>query len=80
MKKLLKWLKEFSETSLGIGIITTLRNAVIAIGGLVIAEVIGMVSGSALSPEMKLIVVGVLKLIDEGLHKTGVAEKGLTRF
>lgn len=80
MKKLTKFLKDFFETPLGKGIITTLRNAALAAAGIIVSELITLFTGSDLEPTTKLIIIGALKLLDEGLHKTGIAEKGLTRF
>jgi hypothetical protein len=39
-----------------------------------------LISGSELSEVTKLFIIGALKVIDEYLHKTGLAEKGITRF
>jgi hypothetical protein len=57
-----------------------LRNALITAAGLAISELITVFTGADLDPTVKLIVIAVLKLADELLHKTGIATKGLTRF
>ena len=80
MKKIFKTLKVFLETPLGKGMITTLRNGALAGGGLIVSEMIVLFTGTEMDPFTKLIIIGALKIIDEGLHKTGIATKGLTRF
>jgi hypothetical protein len=80
MKKLLKTIKSFLETPLGKGIVTTVRNAVIAMAGLIVSDLITLFTGADIDPTTKLIIIGALKIVDEGLHKTGIAEKGITRF
>ena len=73
-------IKEFLETDFGKGLIGIVRNAVIVALGLVVSGLITLVSGMELSEVTKLFIVGALKVVDEYLHKTGLAEKGITRF
>ena len=68
------------DSSLGKGLVTLLRNAALAAAGLIVTGLIELVGGLQLDPSIKLMVVASLKVIDEILHKTGIAEKGLTRF
>jgi hypothetical protein len=74
-----KW-KEFWASPLGNGIKAILRNVLITAAGLLITSLITLFTGAEIDPTVKLLVVGALKVIDELLHKTGIAEKGLTRF
>jgi len=76
----MKKLKAFLGTPVGKGIITILRNTVIGAFGFIVSELIVLFTGLEMNLTMKIFVVGGLKLIDEILHKTGVAEKGITRF
>lgn len=62
------------------GLISLLRNAVIGFAGVVLAGLVDLVPSLELSETATLIIIGVLKLLDETLHKTGIAEKGITRF
>lgn len=73
-------IKEFLESDFGKGIIAILRNAVIVALGLIVSGLITLVSGMELSEVTKLLIVGALKMVDEYLHKTGLASKGITRF
>ena len=68
------------DSSLGKGLVTLLRNAALAAAGLIVVGLIELVGGLQLDPSIKLMIVASLKVVDELLHKTGVAEKGLTRF
>ncbi len=76
----MKKIKKFLETPFGKGLIAILRNGVIVFAGFAVSEVITLISGMEMDETTKLIIIGALKIVDEGLHKTGVAEKGLTRF
>jgi hypothetical protein len=74
-----KW-QEFWASPLGKGVMAVLRNALIAAAGLAISGLISVISGAELDPTLELVIIAVLKMADELLHKTGVATKGLTRF
>jgi hypothetical protein len=74
-----KW-QAFWASPLGNGIKAVLRNVLITAAGLAISGLITVFTGAEIDPTVKLLVVGALKVIDELLHKTGIAEKGLTRF
>jgi hypothetical protein len=74
-----KW-AEFWNSALGKGILAVLRNALITVAGLLISGLITVFTGADIDPTAKLLIVGALKIIDELLHKTGVAVKGITRF
>jgi hypothetical protein len=80
MKKLKSTLKTFFETPLGKGILTALRNAVIVGAGVLVSALIETFTGAEMDATIKLIIIGALKLVDEELHKTGIAKQGLTRF
>jgi hypothetical protein len=74
-----KW-QEFWASPLGKGVMAVLRNALITAAGLVVSGLVTLITGAELDPTVKLVVIAVLKLADELLHKTGIATKGLTRF
>lgn len=74
-----KW-QEFWSSSIGKGVLAVLRNAVLVAAGLVISGLIPLITGADIDPNVKLVIIAALKLVDEMLHKTGVAQKGLTRF
>ena len=73
-------MKKFFETPFGKGLLTILRNAVIVVLGFVVSELINLIPGIEMNETAKVVVIALLKLIDEGLHKTGIAVKGITRF
>jgi hypothetical protein len=74
-----KW-QEFWASPLGKGVMAVLRNALITAAGLAISGLLTLITGAELDPTVKLVVIAVLKMADELLHKTGIATKGLTRF
>jgi hypothetical protein len=74
-----KW-QEFWASPLGKGVMAVLRNALITAAGLVVSGLVTLITGAELDPTVKLVVIAVLKMADELLHKTGIATKGLTRF
>ena len=74
-----KW-QAFWASALGNGIKAVLRNVLITAAGLLVTSLITLFTGAEIDPTVKLLVVGALKVVDELLHKTGIAEKGLTRF
>lgn len=76
----MKKIVNFLNSDFGKGIVAILRNAVIVALGLIVSELVVLISGSQLSEVTKLFIIGTLKVIDEYLHKTGLAEKGITRF
>ena len=78
--KKMKKITEFLNSDFGKGLVAILRNAVIVALGLIISGLVTLISGSELSEVTKLFIIGTLKVIDEYLHKTGLAEKGITRF
>lgn len=77
-------MRKFFETELGQkiirGVVAILRNGVLVAAGLIITNLIAFAGSLQLDPTIQWIVVGALKAIDELLHKTGVAEKGIVRF
>jgi hypothetical protein len=78
--KKMKKITDFLNSDFGKGLVAILRNAVIVALGLIISGLVTLISGSELSEVTKLFIIGALKVIDEYLHKTGLAEKGITRF
>lgn len=56
------------------------RWGLLALVSAVIDFVLTNVASLELSPNFVLILTAVLRFVDAELHKTGVAEKGLTRF
>jgi hypothetical protein len=73
-------MKKFLESPFGKGLVAILRNAVIVAAGLILTELPTLISGMEMDPFVRALVIGLIKIVDETLHKTGVAEKGLTRF
>jgi hypothetical protein len=78
--KKMKKITDFLNSDFSKGLVAILRNAVIVALGLIISGLVTLISGSELSEVTKLFIIGALKVIDEYLHKTGLAEKGITRF
>lgn len=72
--------KKFWDSPIGKGLLAILRNAAIVAAGLIVTGLVTLVTGADIDPMVKAIIIVVLKQIDEFLHKTGIAEKGLTRF
>jgi hypothetical protein len=73
-------IKVFLGTSLGKGILAILRNGLIMFYGFVLDALIGLIPGIELNPSFKIYLIAFLKLLDEEFHKTGIVEKGITRF
>jgi len=73
-------IKKFFKTDFGNGILAIIRNGAIIAIGFIVTGLITLVSGAQISEVYKLIIIGLLKMIDEYLHKTGLVEKGITRF
>ena len=80
MNKDFEWWFFFWQSPLGKGIISIFRNGAIGMGGLIVSELVTLFTNTEMEPMTKLLIIGSLKIIDELLHKTGVAEKGITRF
>lgn len=62
------------------GLISLLRNAVLGAIGVILSGLIDLIPTLDLGPTETFLVVGFIKLIDETLHKTGVAVRGIARF
>jgi len=75
-----EWWFEFWSGPLGKGITAIVRNAVIVALGLIVSGLVTLFTNADIDPTTKILIIGALKAIDELLHKTGIAERGLTRF
>ena len=56
------------------------RWGVLAFASAVVSFALANLTELELNPSFILILTAVLRFVDAELHKTGVAEKGLTRF
>ena len=74
-----KW-QEFWSSPFGKGLLAVLRNVLIVAVGLLVTGLLEYFTTAEMNPVIQMLVIAGLKLIDELLHKTGVAERGLTRF
>lgn len=73
-------MKKFIESKLGKMIIEILRWGVLAFASTVITKSLEFIPGLNLDQNTELYLTMTLRFVDSLLHKSGVAEKGITRF
>jgi len=79
----MKWTDYFMklwQSPLGKIIIEAGRWAVLGAISLFVTKLIELVPGSELDPNFQYAILIGLRMLDSFLHKSGIAEKGLTRF
>ncbi len=75
-----EWWYEFWQGPLGKVILEALRWAVLGALSLFIQKVLELIPGANLDPNFAFYLTAGLRFVDGLLHKSGVAQKGLTRF
>jgi hypothetical protein len=75
-----KTFSKFLESKVGKLVLEAARWAVLGAVSIFIDKAIELVPGANLDPNFSLYLLAALRFIDAALHKSGVAEKGLTRF
>ncbi len=73
-------LKVYLDTPIGKMIVEALRWSVLAFFSTLVTKMIELVPGSDVDPQLAVYLTLFLRFLDAALHKSGVAEKGLTRF
>ena len=71
---------KFLDSPLGKLVVESLRWGVLAFATAVVGFLLENLGGLNLDPTFYLLLTAWLRFADSALHKTGVAEKGLTRF
>lgn len=73
-------MKKFLESPLGKLLLEAGRWAVLGAVSIFITKAIELLPGVGLSPYFEIRLVAFLRFVDLLLHKSGFAEKGITRF
>lgn len=71
---------DFWNEPIGKLIKEALRWAVLGAVSIFVTRLLELIPNSGIDPDVTLWLTIILKFIDGALHKTGVAQKGLTRF
>ena len=61
-------------------VLEALRWGVLALASVVVTYLIENLGGLELNSGFEFVLLSALRFADSALHKTGVAEKGITRF
>jgi hypothetical protein len=68
------------ETPIGKMVLEALRWAVLAFASTLITKLLELVPNAEIDSNLTVYLTIFLRFIDAALHKSGVAEKGITRF